>query len=133
VKLAGNRFDGLAVVFMVKDLKRTERFYSDALGLKLERQESAEGEPPWLLGKLPGNIELVFFEGDVPRGASPEIVFGLGDGGIDDLAEALARKGVEMVTPVSEAPGGWALSIADPDGHRLGLFQFAVKPRRLGR
>jgi glyoxylase I family protein len=133
VTLAGGQFDGLAVVFMVKDLKRTERFYADALGFKLERQEAAAGEPPWLLGKLPGNIELVFFEGDVPRGASPQIVFGLGDGGIDDVAEALAREGVEVVTPVSEAPGGWSLGIADPDGHQLGLFQFAAKPRRLRR
>jgi glyoxylase I family protein len=132
VKLPGNQFDGLAVVFRVKDLARTERFYAEALGLKLERRESPE-EPAWLLGRLPGNLELVFFEGDVPRGASPEIVFGLNDGGIDDIAEALARRGVEMVTPVSEAPGGWAVSLADPDGHRLGLFQFEAKPRRIGQ
>jgi glyoxylase I family protein len=132
VKLPGNQFDGLAVVFTVKDLARTERFYAEALGLKLERRESPE-EPAWLLGRLPGNLELVFFEGDVPRGASPEIVFGLNDGGIDDIAEALARRGVEIVTPVSEAPGGWAVSLADPDGHRLGLFQFEAKPRRIGQ
>lgn len=131
--LAGKQFDGLAIVWTVKDLARTERFYADALGLELERQEAGEGEPAWLLGKLPGNIELLFFEGDVPRGASPEVVFGLGEGGIDDLAEALARKGVEVVTPVSEAPGGWSVSLADPDGHRVALFQLAVKPRRLAR
>ena len=119
--LVGNQFDGLAVVFTVKDLARTERFYADALGLRLERQDSGEGEPSWLLGKLPGNIELLFFEGDVPRGASPEIVFGLGEGGIDDLAEALARKGVEIVTPVSEAPGGWSAEFKDADGHMLSL------------
>jgi glyoxylase I family protein len=130
VKKPGDQFDGLAVVFTVKDLARTERFYAEALGLKLERRESPEG-PAWLLGRLPGNLELVFFEGDVPRGASPEIVFGLNDGGIDDIAEALARKGVEIVTPVSEAPGGWSVSLADPDGHRLALFQFEAKPRRI--
>lgn len=43
----------------------------------------------------------------------------------------LAAKGVTIVTPVSEAPGGWSADFADPDGFSLGLWQPGDKPRSL--
>src|SRR5690606_37526905 len=72
-----------------------------------------------VLGTLPGGTELVFFEGDAVRGASPQIVFGLDAGGIDTAAEGLAARGVQLLTPVTEAPGGWSVEFNDPDGHPL--------------
>ena len=94
-------FDSIAVIFLVADLERTRTFYRDALGLTLQVEEG------YLLCKLPGS-ELVFFQGDPKPGTSPQIVFGLEQGGIDTLAERLAQQGVQVVTPVSEAPGGWS-------------------------
>ena len=53
----------------------------------------------------------------------------LGKGGIDSMVASLAAAGVEIVTPVSEAPGGWSAELKDPDGHILSLYQDASLPR----
>jgi glyoxylase I family protein len=118
------KITGIAVVFMVQNLERTRRFYADALGLELAQNEG------YLSGMLSGGTELVFFEGEAVRGTSPQIVFGLDEGGIDTAAEALATRGVQLLTPVSEAPGGWSLEFKDPDGHPLAFFQAEALPRR---
>ena len=118
------KISGIAVVFMVEDLERTRRFYAEALGLELDQKED------YLLGTLSGGTELVFFVGEAVRGTSPQIVFGLDEGGIDTAAEALAGRGVPLLTPVTEAPGGWSIEFPDPDGHRLAFFQAEALPRR---
>lgn len=118
------KITGIAVVFMVQNLERTRRFYADALGLELAQKEG------YLLGALPSGTELVFFEGEAVRGTSPQIVFGLDEGGIDTAAEALVARGMQLLTPVSEAPGGWSLEFKDPDGHPLAFFQAEALPRR---
>lgn len=118
------KISGIAVVFLVQELERTRRFYAEALGLELAQKEG------YLLGTLPGGTELVFFEGEAVRGTSPQIVFGLAEGGIDTAAEALVARGVQLLTPVSEAPGGWSLQFKDPDGHPLAYFQEEALPRR---
>jgi glyoxylase I family protein len=118
------KITGIAVVFMVQNLERTRRFYADALGLELAQKEG------YLQGTLPKGTELVFFEGEAVRGTSPQIVFGLDEGGIDTAAEALAARGVQLLTPVSEAPGGWSVEFKDPDGHPLAFFQDEALPRR---
>jgi glyoxylase I family protein len=118
------KITGIAVVFMVQNLERTRRFYADALGLELAQQEG------YLSVMLSGGTELVFFEGEAVRGTSPQIVFGLDEGGIDTAAEALAARGVQLLTPVSEAPGGWSVEFKDPDGHPLAFFQTEALPRR---
>jgi catechol 2,3-dioxygenase-like lactoylglutathione lyase family enzyme len=114
----------LAVIFTVRDLERSRSFYADSLGLELALQEG------YLLGTLPGGTELLFFEGEATRGTSPQIVFGLEEGGIDTAAEALVARGVQLLTPVTEAPGGWSVEFNDPDGHPLAFFQDEALPRR---
>lgn len=115
---------GIALVFMVQSLERTRRFYAEALGIELAQMEG------YLSGKLAGGTELVFFEGEAVRGTSPQVVFGLDEGGIDTAAEALAERGVQVLTPVTEAPGGWSVELEDPDGHPLAFFQYEALPRR---
>lgn len=116
----------IGIVFTVKDLGRAHRFYSQTLGLAFE---VADIEGGYLQARLPGDVELVFLAGDVPRGVSPQVVFGLAKGGIDGMVAALAAAGVEIVTPVSEAPGGWSAELKDPDGHILALYQDGALPR----
>ena len=52
----------------------------------------------------------------------------------DDLAavpiKALVARGVQLLTPVTEAPGGWSVEFKDPDGHPLAFFQEEALPRR---
>lgn len=116
---------GLAVIFMVESLERSARFYAEAVGLELERKDD------YLIATLANGTELLFFEGEAVRGTSPQIVFGLDAGGIDSAAEALASRGVQLLTPVTEAPGGWSLEFKDPDEHPIAFFQDGSLPRQL--
>jgi glyoxylase I family protein len=118
-----------SIVFYVADIARTERFYTEVLGIELARMEGAE--PFWLTGTLDGGLDLVFFEMEGVRGNTPALVFDIAEGGIDDVVAALVAKGVTIVTPVSEAPGGWSADFLDPDGFDLGLYQSGEKPRSL--
>ena len=116
-----------SIVYYVSDITRTEAFYNETLGLELKRMEGAD--PFWLQGNLEGGLELVFFQQDGIRGNTPAIIFTVPDGGIDDVVADLAAKGVTIVTPVSEAPGGWSADFLDPDGFGLGLWQSEDLPR----
>jgi predicted enzyme related to lactoylglutathione lyase len=120
-----------SIVFYVADIARTERFYKETLGIDLTRMEGAE--PFWLNGVLDSGLELVFFEMEGVRGNTPALIFDIAEGGIDDIVAALVAKGVTIVTPVSEAPGGWSADFLDPDGFGLGLYQSADKPRSLNQ
>jgi predicted enzyme related to lactoylglutathione lyase len=119
----------VSIVFYVSDIVRTEAFYRDTLGIEIERREGME--PFWLVGKT-GGMELIFFQLDAVRGSTPALIFDVSEeGGIDDIVAALVAKGVTIVTPVSEAPGGWSADFLDPDGFGLGLYQSVNKPRSL--
>jgi glyoxylase I family protein len=118
-----------SIVFYVADIARTERFYAETLGIELTRMDGAE--PFWLQGQLDRGLELVFFEMEGVRGNTPALIFDIAEGGIDDIVAALVEKGVSIVTPVSEAPGGWSADFLDPDGFGLGLYQSGEKPRSL--
>ncbi len=116
----------LAVVFIVADLVRSHRFYKATLGLPFEVEDFENG---YLQARLPGDVELVFLQGEATKGMTPQVVFGLAKGGIDGLVASLAAAGVDIVTPVTEAPGGWSAEFKDPDGHGLSLYQDASLPR----
>lgn len=116
----------LAIVFVVADLPRAHRFYSKTLGLAFEVEDLENG---YLQARLPGDVEFVFLRGDAPRGATPQVVFGLAKGGIDAMVASLAAAGVEIVTAVTEAPGGWSAEFKDSEGHMLSLYQDGALPR----
>lgn len=123
------KFKDFAVVFNVSGINRTQKFYRDILGIELERQ-SAGDEGEWLIATLNNDVHLIFFEGEETIGRSPVIVFELEEGYIDEVIEEMAKEGAEIVTPVTEAPGGWSADFRDPDGHMLSLFQNEKLPRR---
>ena len=118
-----------SIVFYVADIARTEKFYTTVLGIELARMEGAE--PYWLQGQLDQGLGIIFFEMEGVRGNTPALVFELPDGGIDDVVAGLVAAGVTIVTPVSEAPGGWSADFLDPDGFGLGLWSPEDKPRSL--
>lgn len=124
------QYGDLAIVFNVKDLDRSEAFYRDVVGLKVQRQQD-ETAGAWLMADVRPGVQLLFFQGEEPVGRSPIVVFGLNEGGIDGVVEALAGAGAQIVTPVAHAPGGWSADFLDPDGHVLSLYQSAERPRRL--
>jgi glyoxylase I family protein len=116
-----------SLAYYVTNIARTEAFYRDVLGITLSRMDGAE--PFWLNGEI-GALNVVFFEmPDAKVGSTPALIFDLAEGGIDDIVAELTKKGVTIVTPVSEAPGGWSADFTDPDGFGLGLYQSEDKPR----
>ena len=123
-----------AIVFYVRDMSRTEKFYRDVLGLATRWMPGHAGEGEshgdWMIANL-GELSLIFFTRDEKPGRSPIVVFELSDGGIDDIVQQLAGNGVRIITPVSEAPGGWTADFADPDNHVLSFYQPEKAPRRL--
>jgi glyoxylase I family protein len=124
------KVDRVTIVFKVADVARTEKFYRDHLGFEFERIESEE-EGTFLTARIGTETELLVFPGDPKPGNTPGVVFSLPDGGLDTLIERLAAAGMEIVTPVSEAPGGWYADFRDPDGQVISFFQAGEKPRRL--
>ena len=124
------KFDRATIVFTVADLDRTEKFYRDQFGITFERIESEE-EGTFLMTRIGAETELLVFRGDPKPGNTPAVVFNLPDGGLDTLIERLASAGIEIVTPVSEAPGGWFAAFRDPEGQVISLFQAGEKPRTL--
>jgi len=118
-----------AIFFYVSDIDRTERFYREVIGLEVQRIPEEDDGFTWLNASIPGNVDLLFFPGEVRPGNSPMVVFELPDGGIDKVVGELAEAGTTIVTPVSHAPGGWSADFSDPDGYLLSLYQSAKQPR----
>lgn len=117
------------IFFYVSDIDRTERFYREVIGLEVQRMPGDDGGDPWLMAPIPGNVDLIFFRGEVRPGNSPILVFDLPDGGIDGVVAGLAKAGSTIVTPVSHAPGGWSAEFTDSDGYVLSVYQLEDRPR----
>lgn len=123
-------FNGVTIIFNVADIERTRAFYREHLGIAFERYDEEDGSA-YLMTKIGREVDLMVFKGDPKPGNTPNVVFGLADGGIDTLIERLAAAGVEIVTPVSEAPGGWFADFRDPDGQIVSFYQAGDVPRAL--
>lgn len=123
-------FNGVTIIFNVADIERTRAFYREHLGIAFERYDEEDGIA-YLMTKIGQEVDLMVFKGDPKPGNTPNVVFGLADGGIDTLIERLASAGVEIVTPVSEAPGGWFADFRDPDGQIVSFYQAGEMPRKV--
>jgi glyoxylase I family protein len=124
------RFNGIAFILWARDVLRTEQFYTTHLGIQFTRNTGEDGSV-WLLAKIGKEVEMLVFKGDPKPGNTPCITFGLAEGGIETLVASLAAAGVEIVTPVSEAPGGWSAEFRDLDGHLMAFFQDQALPKIL--
>jgi glyoxylase I family protein len=127
-----SNYTSVAFVLYVRDVDRTEQFYARHLGIEFTRNPGDDGSS-WLLAKVTPDVEMLVFPGDPKPGNTPAIVFGLASGGIESTVASLAAAGIEIVSPVSEAPGGWSAEFKDPDGHTLSFFQDAALPKTIAR
>ena len=112
------------IVFFVRDLDRTQAFWKDSLGIPIDVR--GEGDERWGYGDA-GKTGVILFESPQPQPPMP--VFGLDQGGIETVVAKLAEKNVQIVTPVSHAPGGWTADFEDPSGIVFSLYQTADKPK----
>jgi len=120
-----------SICYYVSNIEKTETFYRDVFGMDVQRMgDDGEGND-WLLAKTVNDVELIFFKQESRPGNTPIVVFELAEGGIEDRVADLAEVGVTIVTPVSEAPGGWSCEFADPSGHVISMYQSEELPRSL--
>jgi predicted enzyme related to lactoylglutathione lyase len=122
------KIDSVTIIFNVADIERTRAFYGEHLGIQFEHHSEEDGST-YLSTKISKEVDLMVFPGTPKPGNTPNIVFGLSEGGIDTLIEQLAADNIEIVTPVSEAPGGWFADFRDPDGQTISLYQSGDMPR----
>lgn len=124
------KLNGIALALYVEDVLRTERFYADHLNIAFERNQEAD-DVIWLSAIVGNETEMLVFAGNPNPGNSPSIVFGLAEGGIETVVASLEDADVEIVSPVTAAPGGWSADFKDPDGHTISLFQDGSLPKKL--
>jgi lactoylglutathione lyase len=131
VALAGAQaqppIDGLShVAFFVTDLGRASVFYGELLGYPVEEQASPAGPPKSAIVRIGADQWVTLIEGE-----------GAGEGQLDHVAfrtrdaagvrAALDRAGHHTSAAL---PDGDALSVEDPDGHRIGFVEASAPTGR---
>jgi len=117
--------DGICELTLeVRDRERMERFYCDALGLRvLDRQDDrtwlACGERTRLGLWLPGEKEF----GD-EGGRHVHYAFSAAPGRLDELHERLGDLGIEHRGPVEHPGGDRSLYVEDPEGNVVEVWDF---------
>jgi len=124
----------LSIQLAVADLGTTEAFYAGILQLPVERAFTMHGSPEHLILKQE-RWELIFVEEDTvirlhpvleerlavyPKGVGITLRFRVEE--IEDIADALADEGLEILYSLEEKPFGMKeLWCFDPDGYLVAL------------
>jgi catechol 2,3-dioxygenase-like lactoylglutathione lyase family enzyme len=113
-------------VIFARDMAAMRRFYEDILGFPLIRELS----PNWIEYRVGGNTLALarprLTAADVPTphgGASLQLAFKVSAAEVDQCADELVRRGVDLVSPpTDQAFGHRTLFFRDPDGNLLEMF-----------
>jgi catechol 2,3-dioxygenase-like lactoylglutathione lyase family enzyme len=100
----------------VRDLARSERFYSDVLGLPVDRRESS------LIVRKPGFL-MVLNSGEPSVAGTFHFGFRVATpGDVDAWFARFAVAGVPIVKAPNAANGVYVGRIADPDGYPIEIY-----------
>lgn len=109
------------VYVYVTDLERSLVFYRDVLGIPLERD--AHGGD-WVEARFPSGVRFALngaHEGAQPQ-APGSVVVDLRTTDLEAALERLKAAGVPVLRLMRESWGSVA-HVADPDGHRIDLYE----------
>ena len=122
-------------VLYAADVEATARFYADVLGLQLLEQ------PSELMAalRLPDAGVLLIF--DPTRAAAPDrdvpshgshgaghVAFAVELGRLDEWADEIRRRGVQIEQDVAWAEGGRSVYVRDPAGNSVELVEGEIWP-----
>jgi catechol 2,3-dioxygenase-like lactoylglutathione lyase family enzyme len=119
------RVAGLGI--RVSDLERSKKFYTEVLGLKVDAQVPAQGEPVEYLLGMTGDVRadtlIVIRKGEIKPGATEfgSITIVVPNG--RKMAERLAAAGYPPVRIVEGTN-----FVKDPDGYTIELYQRPAAP-----
>lgn len=114
--------------YLVNDVDKSIRFYTEALGFKLDQQfgpamaiVSKSDLQLWLAGPVSSAAQ------PMPDGRKPEpggwSRFVLQVDNITDLVKTLKEKDVKFRNEITKGPGGSQILCEDPSGNPVELFQ----------
>jgi predicted enzyme related to lactoylglutathione lyase len=110
------------IALQVKDLRRSQSFYIDQLGL-----HAASFSPPGAVVFDTRPIPFAVREPLVDLSASPRLGWGvslwLAADDAQGLHDRLVKAGVAIVQPPSRGPFGLQFSFSDPDGYTVTIHQ----------
>ncbi len=115
-------------VIFVRDMVAMRCFYEDILGFPMVRELSSR----WFEYRVGGNTlalalatpGLTAADAPTPNGsAALQIAFKVSPTEVDQCADELVKKGVELVSPPTDRPFGHrTLFFRDPDGNLLEVY-----------
>ena len=116
------------VGLVVSDLDRSLRFYCEGLGLELLRRSGPKADGVSSAVLKVGTQEINVFcdpHGGSAQGSGTERIhhfcLAMESGGIDEVAIALGRAGIEIAKGPVQRRDGVSLFVEDPDGIRVEL------------
>ncbi|MBN8892680.1 MAG: VOC family protein [Rhodospirillales bacterium] len=119
MEMAGIRIK--SIVYPTKSVAAATRFYGEVLGLPVQFQDGdnwAQFRPDG------GTLALAGPREQPPEAAGPVVTLEVAD--LDALRPRLAGAGVRVVAERDMGSHGRTLTIADPDGNLVHLFQRAA-------
>jgi predicted enzyme related to lactoylglutathione lyase len=110
------------IALQVKDLRRSQAFYIDQLGLR-----AASFSPPGAVVFDTRPIPFAVREPFVDLNASPRLGWGvslwMAADDAQGLHDRLVKAGVSIIQPPSRGPFGLQFSFSDPDGYAITIHQ----------
>ena len=107
------------VAIRVRDLKKSEVFYRETLGLEVGLRDE---ERRWLFLRAGGQAGMLVLQEDKGTWPTQHFAFTVEDVDIEAVASTLRQRGVRVEGPVYHA---WmpakSVYFSDPDGHDLEL------------
>jgi catechol 2,3-dioxygenase-like lactoylglutathione lyase family enzyme len=115
------------------DLKATERFYCDALGLKKKFSFFKGPKEVGFYLELGRNTFLEFFEGKLGEKVQHPAIshFCIEVSSIDEVERALQAKGISITGKVMGGDNAMQAWIVDPSGVRVELHEYNSKSMQL--
>ena len=107
-----------AVILLVSDMKRSTKFYSDTLGMKLKKQSK-----DWTEFSEGGTVLAIHPARKKKVKKSNSMLVGFSVSDFEDVMEGLKKKKAKFYKKPKEEPFGKHAIIQDPDGHLISIVQ----------